>query len=134
MKRVTKTLFSLCLCCCVLQTACSRQPADDEIPYPVYPNGSRYHVGGENGLSIVLYQTHDSFEEVDQFYKSRSLDTGMPRLAGMDDYVRYAISEDDQDPWETAKPGIVIHHFNDDDERAAVGADESALTNIIMSF
>ena len=30
-----------------------------EIPYPVYPNGSKYRVGGENGLKIVVFQTED---------------------------------------------------------------------------
>lgn len=105
-----------------------------DIPYPVYPNGSKYRVGGENGLKIVLYQTHDSFEDVDRFYKSKAQDIGMPRLAAMSDYVRYTISGDDQDPWETEKPGIVIHRFNDDNERSAVGAEQGAQTNIIMSF
>lgn len=105
-----------------------------EIPYPIYPNGSRYRVGGENGLKIVLYQTKDPFEKVDQYYRSKAQEVGMPRLSAMADYVRYAIGEDDQDPWGTERPGIVIHQFNDDRERAAVGADQEALTNIIMSF
>jgi hypothetical protein len=105
-----------------------------EIPYPIYPNGSRYRVGGENGLRIVLYQTEDPFEEVDRFYQSKAQEVGMPRLSGMDDYVRYATGEEDLDPWGTTRPGIVIHQFNNDKERAAVGADREALTNIIMSF
>ncbi|MBX2879084.1 MAG: hypothetical protein KTR32_04080 [Granulosicoccus sp.] len=104
------------------------------LPYPIYPNGSRYHVGGENGLKVVLYQTSDSFEQVDQFYKTQAAELGMPRLAAMTDYVRYAISGDDMDPWDTTKPGIVIHQFNGTQERVVVGADQNAVTNIIMSF
>jgi|GEM_PF-927809 len=105
----------------------------DEIPYPVYPNGAKYRVGGENGLKVVLFETEDSFDEVDAYYSDLSDDAGMPRLAGMSDYVRYARSGDDADPWATHLPGIVIHRF-EDGEREAVGADESARTNIIMSF
>ena len=105
-----------------------------EIPYPVYPNGAKYRVGGENGLKIVVFQTEDSFEQVDEFYKSKAGKSGMPRLIAMSDYVRYSSSSDDQDPWATYRPGIVIHQFNDDDERLAVGAEDSAQTNIIMSF
>lgn len=105
-----------------------------EIPYPVYPNGSKYRVGDENGLKIVLYQTNDAFEDVDQYYRAKAEGVGMPRLAAMSDYVRYAISTDDNDPWEISRPGIVIHRFNDDTERDAVGADQEAVTNIIMSF
>lgn len=105
-----------------------------EIPYPIYPNGSRYRVGGENGLKIVLYQTEDSFEEVDRYYQSKAQEVGMPRLSGMEDYVRYATAGEDLDPWGTTRPGIVIHQFNNDKERAAVGADREAITNIIMSF
>jgi len=105
------------------------------IPYPLYPNGIKYRVGGENGLKIVLFETTDTFEEVDEFYRSMAADSyEMPRLMAMSDYVRYSISETDVDPWATAKPGIVIHKFNDDSERDAVGADRSARTNIILSF
>ena len=105
-----------------------------EIPYPVYPNGSKYRVGGENGLKIVVFQTEDSFEKVDGYYKSLANDSRMPRLIAMNDYVRYSSSSDDKDPWATYRPGIVIHQFNDDGERLAVGAKDSARTNIIMSF
>ena len=106
-------------------------PGADDIPYPVYPNSSKYRIGGENGLMIVLFQTEDSFEEVDSFYQSQA---NLPRLSAMNDYVRYSADSKDQDPWATTKPGIVIHQFNDADERQAVGADDSAKTNIIMSF
>jgi len=102
-----------------------------DIPYPVYPNSSKYRIGGENGLKIVLFQTEDSFEKVDAFFQSQA---NLPRLSAMNDYVRYSIDADDQDPWETANPGIVIHQFNDADERQALGADGNAVTNIIMSF
>ena len=105
-----------------------------EIPYPVYPNGSKYRIGGENGLKIVVFETTDSFEKVDQFYQDTVSRDGMPRLVAMNDYVRYGSSQDDQDPWATYRPGIVIHKFKDDGERSAVGADDTALTNIIMSF
>lgn len=102
-----------------------------DIPYPLYPNGSKYRIGGENGLKIVLFQTEDSFEEVDAFFQSQA---SMARLSAMNDYVRYSTDSRDQDPWATGKPGIVIHQFNDESEREAVGADEAARTNIIMSF
>ncbi|MFK7855137.1 MAG: hypothetical protein AB8B79_13520 [Granulosicoccus sp.] len=105
-----------------------------EIPYPIYPNGSKYRVGGENGLKIVVFQTEDSFAKVDGYYKSLTGDSGMPRLVAMNDYVRYSSSTDDKDPWATYRPGIVIHQFNEDGERTAVGAKGSAQTNIIMSF
>jgi len=107
-----------------------------EIPYPIYPDGTRYRVGGENGLRIVLFETGDGFEEVDTFYQQHAETSGMPRLIGMDDYVRYARSGDEgaDDPWATHRPGIVIHRFRDDEERAAVGAGEEARTNIIVSF
>lgn len=102
-----------------------------DIPYPLYPNSSKYRIGGENGLKIVLFQTEDSFEEVDAFFQSTAK---LPRLSAMSDYVRYSIDQDDQDPWETTKPGIVIHQFNDANERQALGANRTAKTNIIMSF
>ncbi len=102
-----------------------------DIPYPLYPNSSKYRIGGENGLKVVLFQTEDTFEQVDAFFQSQAK---LPRLSAMNDYVRYSVDSNDQDPWATAKPGIVIHQFNDADERQAVGADETAKTNIIMSF
>lgn len=104
------------------------------IPYPLYPNGNKYRVGGENGLKIVLFETTDSFEEVDEFYRTMAQSDQMPRMLAMNDYVRYSVNSDDTDPWETTRPGIVIHQFNDDRERNAVGADKTALTNIILSF
>lgn len=105
-----------------------------EIPYPVYPNGTKYRVGGENGLKIVVFQTDDTFVDVDQYYTQISNDTGMARLSAMNDYVRYSQGNEDLDPWATHKPGIVIHRFKSEDERRAVGASASAKTNIIMSF
>ena len=107
---------------------------EGEIPYPVYPNGAKYRVGGENGLKIVLFETTDSFEEVDAYFGDRAEEAGMPRLAAMNDYVRYSRETDDDDPWATHRPGIVIHRFGDDEARDAVGADPSARTNIIMSY
>ena len=105
--------------------------SDSSIPYPLYPNGTQYRIGGENGLKIILFQTEDSFEEVDAFYENKGT---MPRLDAMEGYVRYSVNEEDQNPWETEKPGIVIHQFNNESERQAVGADNDAKTNIIMSF
>lgn len=105
-----------------------------EIPYPMYPNGIKYRVGGENGLKIVVFQTQDAFEKVDDYYNKLSANEGMARLNAMSDYVRYSNEAEDLDPWATHKPGIVIHEFDDDDDRQAVGASEMAKTNIIMSF
>ena len=103
----------------------------DDLPYPVYPNGTQYRTGGENGLTIVLFQTEDSFEEVDAYYNDAA---DMPRLSAMRDYVRYSVEGGDDDPWATDQPGIVIHEFKDEAERDAVGADKTATTNIIMSY
>ncbi len=103
----------------------------DDIPYPLYPNSSRYRIGDENGLKVILFQTKDSFEDVDAYYQSQA---NMPRLSAMNDYVRYSTGKDDNDPWATSNPGIVIHQFNSESERAAVGANDDAQTNIIMSF
>jgi hypothetical protein len=105
-----------------------------QIPYPLYPNSNKYRVGGENGLKIVLFETADSFEEVDEFYRNLAQSEQMPRMLAMSDYVRYSTNPDDIDPWATYKPGIVIHQFNFNAERSAVGADQKALTNIILSF
>ncbi len=105
-----------------------------EIPYPVYPGGDKYRVGGENGLKIVVFATSDPFEEVDRFYNTSVGTDGMPRLTAMNDYVRYSQDASDNDPWATHRPGIVIHQFKDAAERRAVGADENATTNIILSF
>lgn len=105
-----------------------------KIPYPIYPNGEKYRVGGENGLKIVAFETTDSFDTVDNFYQDAGQSSGMSRLAAMSDYVRYSNSPEDKDPWATFRPGIVIHRFNDDEEREAVGADGNARTNIIMSY
>lgn len=105
--------------------------ASGDIPYPLYPNGSKYRIGGENGLRIVLFQTEDSFQEVDSYFQEQA---NMSRLNAMQDYVRYSASADDVDPWATGKPGIVIHEFNDEAAKSAVGADGTARTNIIMSY
>lgn len=105
-----------------------------QIPYPIYPNGTKYRVGGENGLKIVLFETTDSFEEVDEFYRNLAQSDQMPRMLAMNDYVRYSTEPDDVDAWATTRPGIVIHQFNNNKEREAVGADQNALTNIILSF
>lgn len=106
----------------------------NEIPYPIYPNGSKYRVGGEHGLKIVVFETADSFEEVDAFYAAQAEPAGMPRLSAMSDYVRYGSKDGDDDPWATDRPGIVLHRFGSDAEREAVGASKQALTNIIMSY
>ncbi len=105
-----------------------------EIPYPVYPNGTKYRVGGENGLKIVVFQTEDTFDKVDEYYNGLSDNAGMARIMAMNDYVRYSNNSDDIDPWATHRPGIVIHEFESDNEREAVGASAVANTNIIMSF
>jgi len=105
-----------------------------EIPYPVYPNGTKYRVGGENGLKIVVFQTEDPFHKVDDYYNGLSDNEGMSRLMAMTDYVRYSQGNDDIDPWATHLPGIVIHEFSDEESRQAVGASTVAKTNIIMSF
>ncbi|MFT5893472.1 MAG: hypothetical protein ACI8VW_000338 [bacterium] len=105
-----------------------------QIPYPLYPNGNKYRVGGENGLKIVLFETADSFEEVDEFYRNLAQSEQMPRMLAMNGYVRYSTDSGDVDPWATYRPGIVIHQFNDNTERSAVGADQTAVTNIILSF
>lgn len=105
-----------------------------EIPYPMYPNGTKYRVGGENGLKIVVFQTEDAFDKVDSYYSDLSNNAGMARITAMNDYVRYSNGTEDLDPWATHLPGIVIHEFTGEEERQAVGASAVAQTNIIMSF
>jgi len=105
-----------------------------DIPYPMYPNGTKYRVGGENGLKIVVFQTEDAFQKVDDYYSELSDNAGMARIAAMRDYVRYSHGREDTDAWATDKPGIVIHEFEGDEARQAVGANTTAKTNIIMSF
>ena len=105
-----------------------------EIPYPVYPNGTKYRVGGENGLKIVVFQTEDPFHKVDDYYNGMSDNAGMARIMAMSDYVRYSNDINDVDPWATHLPGIVIHEFEGEEDRQAVGASAMAKTNIIMSF
>jgi len=105
-----------------------------EIPYPMYPNGTKYRVGGENGLKIVVFQTEDPFHKVDDYYNGLSDGSGMARIVAMSDYVRYSNGTEDLDPWATHKPGIVIHEFDNEEARQAVGASAMAKTNIIMSF
>jgi len=105
-----------------------------EIPYPMYPNGTKYRVGGENGLKIVVFQTEDPFHKVDDYYNGISDNVGMARIMAMSDYVRYSNGTEDLDPWATHLPGIVIHEFDGEEERQAVGASAVARTNIIMSF
>ena len=133
---VSKTLASSNSSAASSETATTIAPVAgaSEIPYPVYPNGSKYRVGGENGLKIVVFETQDTFEQVDDFYRQSSEPDSMPRLVAMNDYVRYSSSGDDKDPWATYRPGIVIHQFNDDAERSAVGAKSESRTNIIMSY
>ena len=105
-----------------------------EIPYPIYPNAKQYRVGGEHGLHIVLFETDDSFAEVDAFYKRYMDSRGLSRIVAMSDYVRYAAGEDDNDAWATSNPGIVIHGFNTAQEARDNGANAGAQTNIIVSF
>lgn len=116
------------------ESALSAVVGASEIPYPVYPNGTKYRVGGENGLKIVVFQTEDPFHKVDDYYNGISDNAGMARIMAMSDYVRYSNDAEDVDPWATHLPGIVIHEFEGEDARQAVGASAMAKTNIIMSF
>lgn len=111
----------------------------DEIPYPIYPEAKQYRVGGENGLHVVIFETNDSFEEVDTFYKNYVGSQGYARLVGMSDYVRYDTSREaavsnTSDAWRNDRPGIVIHGFTNSEEAKKSGADAAAKTNIIVSY
>ncbi len=110
----------------------------NEIPYPIYPDAKQYRIGGENGLHVVLFETNDSFEEVDSFYKRYGGSQGYARLVGMPDYVRYDVTREatgsTTDAWNNTKPGIVIHGFSSSDEAAESGATPGAKTNIIVSY
>ncbi len=111
----------------------------DTIPYPIYPEAKQYRVGGENGLQVVIFETDDSFEEVDNFYQNYVGSQGYARLVGMADYVRYdtsreAASGNTGDAWRNDRPGIVIHGFNSSEEALQSGADAAAKTNIIVSY
>lgn len=111
----------------------------DAIPYPIYPDAKQYRVGGENGLHVVIFETSDTFEEVDSFYQNYVGSQGYARLVGMADYVRYDTSREaaagnTSDAWRNDRPGIVIHGFESSDEAISSGADAAAKTNIIVSY
>lgn len=111
----------------------------DAIPYPIYPEAKQYRVGGENGLHVVIFETNDSFEEVDSFYQNYIGSQGYARLVGMADYVRYDTSREaaagnTSDAWRNDRPGIVIHGFTNRDEAINSGADAASKTNIIVSY
>lgn len=108
-------------------------PGASVIPYPMYPNATKYRIGGENGLKIVLFETEDTFEIVDEYFQ-HSPAKALARLEGMDQYVRYASEDADNDPWGTHRPGIVIHQFASVDEAVQYGASPESRTNIIMSY
>lgn len=109
---------------------------NNNIPYPLYPNGSRYRIGGENGLKIVVFETTDKFDQVDSFYNQSLAKKGdAARNLMMADAVRYTpAGHTGDDPWDTETPGIVIHEFADPDEASRYGAAAQSKTNIIMSF
>ncbi|MBX2882694.1 MAG: hypothetical protein KTR32_22275 [Granulosicoccus sp.] len=108
-------------------------PGTGLIPYPLYPNATKYRIGGENGLKIVVFETEDSFENVDEFFQHSPAKV-LARLQGMEQYVKYALEATDNDPWATDRPGIVIHDFADVDEAIQFGAAPESRTNIIMSY
>jgi len=109
----------------------------EEIPFPLYPNGQRYRIGGENGMKIVLFETSDKFSEVDAFYGALAANQGLSRKLLTGDYVQYADAEKiEPDLLHTtpAQPGIVIHEFADQHEAELLGAAPQSKTNIIISF
>jgi len=108
-------------------------PGSSMIPYPLYPNATKYRIGGEHGLKIVVFETTDSFGTVDRYFQSMA-DGELWRLSAETEYVRYSSAQDDQDPWGTQRPGIVIHQFASVDEATRVGASPESITNIIMSY
>lgn len=108
-------------------------PGSSVIPYPLYPNATKYRIGGEHGLKIVVFETTDSFAEVDDFFQQLG-SHGLSRLDAESEYVRYASEQNDEDPWGTHRPGIVIHQFASISEAARLGAAPESITNIIMSY
>lgn len=104
-----------------------------DVPYPLYPNGSRYRIGGENGLKVVLYETTDTFSAVEKFFNNQADKKGLSRQLVMSDYVRYSTAVT-HDPWTNALPAIVIHEFVNPADATNYGAAPDARTNIIMSF
>ncbi len=107
--------------------------------YPTYPSAERYRIGGENGLKIVVFETTDSFADVDAYFSEQSVDYQLERSATTLDYVKYTFKGDTKktdtpDPWDIASPGIVIHTFLNSDDAVGYGASPASKTNIIVSY
>lgn len=106
-----------------------------EVPYPLYPNGTKYRIGGESGLKIVAYETIDDFTAVDKYFTEQASKKGLSRHPVMSDYVRYEKGGGRGiDPWEPGRPGVIIHTFTDESEALSYGAAPDSKTNIIISY
>lgn len=129
----------------------------DKIPYPIYPNGSRYRIGGEQGMKIIAFETTDSFQAVDRYYQNLAEKKGYTRTSLMADFVEYRARLDEwrdqpvkvdvalatrNDAARSAhitsmmldQPAIIIHRFVDADDALQYGADAQSQTNIIMRY
>jgi len=108
-----------------------------EIPFPLYPNGTRYRIGGKNGMKIVLFETSDEFSKVDTFYDNLAQTKGLSRKMLTVNYVQYSsrIVDNSEILRNTSEqPGIVIHEFATPEEAEHLGAAPHSKTNIIISF
>lgn len=118
-----------------------RLAIENEIPFPLYPNGTRYRIGGERGMKIVLFETTDDFSTVDAYYDQQSAANGLARKQLTQDYVQYLQPQTSEDANQTgpesqsdAQPGVVIYEFLNADEALKLGAAPESRTNIIISF
>lgn len=135
----------------------SLMPSSKHAEFPEYPAAERYRIGGENGLKIVVFETQDSFEQVDAFFNQQAQAYGLTRLTTTLDYVKYTKANEatstinggtsgagalsgfadsirDDDAWDASMPGIVIHTFLNADDAVGYGASPDSKTNIILSY
>lgn len=109
-----------------------------EIPFPVYPNSTRYRIGGEQGLKIALFETTDEFALVDAYYTRMASAAGLDRNMYMGDLVNYSQPHEEAVNEHFASlpqlPGILIHTFINPIDATLIGAGQNARTNIIISY
>ncbi len=113
-------------------------PSSQQVEFPEYPAAERYRIGGENGLKIVVFETQDSFEQVDAFFSQQAQAYDLKRLSTTLDYVKYTATHAGgsaaDDAWDASMPGIVIHAFLNADDAVGYGASPESKTNIILSY
>ncbi len=111
-----------------------RVASEQDIPFPLYPNATRYRIGGQNGLKLALFETTDEFGDVDHFYAEKATKTGLLRQQIMPDYVQYGELSGAQPAITEENPGVLIYAFFDAREAQQAGATPNARTSIIIIY